>query len=159
MRDAWTGFGWDGETLWGTGVIRTGGPIQIETVRTYVIENPPPRRGGHYWTLLKLVTDEGTEGLGEAYGVPFNPDVTAHVMRDIGERHVIGKQPFEIERIWREIYLGSADTHSPHHPDLIQLNGHLRLMVLKRMLSGSLIWQKNRYFDSSPFFAFCTHSS
>jgi 2-dehydro-3-deoxyphosphogalactonate aldolase len=93
--------------------------MEIETVRTYVIENPPPHRGGHYWTLLKLVTDEGTEGLGEAYGVPFHPDVTARMIRDIGERHVIGTSPFEVERLFREIYLGSADTHTPHHPDLV----------------------------------------
>lgn len=93
--------------------------MEIETVRTYVVENPPPRRGGRYWTLLQLVTDDGTTGLGEAYGVPFHPDVTAAVMRDVGERHVIGTSPFEVERLFREIYLGSADTHTPHHPDLV----------------------------------------
>lgn len=92
--------------------------MPVERVKTYVIENPPPHRGGYNWTILKLVTDDGTEGLGEAYGVPFDPDVTARLMRDVGRRHVIGREPYEIEDLRRSIYVGSADTHTPHHPDL-----------------------------------------
>ena len=92
--------------------------MQIETVTTYNVENPPPYRGGYHWVFVKLETDDGITGLGEAYGVPFDPDVTARLIRDVGERHVIGKSPLNVERIWREIYTGSADTHTPHHPDL-----------------------------------------
>lgn len=92
--------------------------MKIETVKTYAVENPPPHRGGYNWTLLKLATDDGIEGIGEAYGVPFHPDVTARLMRDVGKRHVIGTDPIEIENLWRNIYVGSADTHTPHHPDL-----------------------------------------
>jgi len=92
--------------------------MPIERVKTYVIETPPPHRGGYSWTILKLVTDDGTEVLGEAYGVPFDPDVTARLMRDIGKRHVIGREPYDIEDLRRSIYVGGADTHTPHHPDL-----------------------------------------
>ena len=92
--------------------------MHIETVKTYAVENPPPHRGGYNWILLKLVTDDGTEGLGEAYGVPYEPDVITRMIRDVGRRHVIGHDPFDIETLWREIYVGSADTHTPHHPDL-----------------------------------------
>jgi len=92
--------------------------MEIQTVTTYVIENPPPHHGGHRWIFVKLVTDDGTEGLGEAYGVPFDPDLVAELIRDVGERTVIGSTPFELENLWREIYVGSADVHTPHHPDL-----------------------------------------
>lgn len=92
--------------------------MEIETVTTYTVENPPPHRGGYNWILVKLETVDGITGLGEAYGVPFAPDVTARMIRDVGARHVIGHDPFDIESLWRAIYVGSADTHTPHHPDL-----------------------------------------
>lgn len=92
--------------------------MEIETVTTYTVENPPPHRGGYNWILVKLETADGITGLGEAYGVPFAPDVTARMIRDVGARHVIGHDPFDIESLWRAIYVGSADTHTPHHPDL-----------------------------------------
>lgn len=92
--------------------------MQIETVRTYVVETPPPHHGGYNWILLKVVTDDGIEGLGEAYGVPFDPDVVAALLRDVGRRHVVGRSPFDVESLYREIYTGSADVHTPHHPDL-----------------------------------------
>lgn len=92
--------------------------MPIETVRTYVVENPPPHHGGYNWIFLKLITDDGVEGIGEAYGVPFHPDVIAELLRDVGKRHVLGKSPFDTESLWRDIYTGSADVHTPHQPDL-----------------------------------------
>ena len=43
--------------------------MKITDLKTYVVANPPPHRGGPYFVFLKLITDDGLEGFGEAYGV------------------------------------------------------------------------------------------
>ena len=85
--------------------------MQIADARTYVVENPPPHHGGPYWVFLKLTTDNGIEGFGEAYGVPFSPDKVAQLIEDVVERHVIGWNPFQIERLWRIIYSSGYAQH------------------------------------------------
>ena len=78
--------------------------MKITDVKVYVVENPPPHHGGLYWVFLKLTTDSGIEGIGEAYSVPFHPRVVAQMITDVCERYVIGSDPFKIERLWRIIY-------------------------------------------------------
>ena len=75
--------------------------MKIADLKTYVVGNPPPHHGGAYFVFLKLTTDDGIEGFGEVYGVPFHPDRVAGLIEDVGERHVIGWNPFEIERLYR----------------------------------------------------------
>jgi galactonate dehydratase len=78
--------------------------MKITDLKTYVVANPPPHYGGLYWVFLKLVTDGGVEGFGEVYSVPFQPDTVSRMIEDVGERYVIGSDPFKIERLWRLIY-------------------------------------------------------
>lgn len=73
-------------------------------VKTYVVENPPPHYGGLYWVFLKLTTDNGVNGFGEAYSVPFHPQIVARMIEDVCDRYVMGSDPFKIERLWRIIY-------------------------------------------------------
>jgi galactonate dehydratase len=88
--------------------------MKIADVKTYVVANPPPHYGGEYFVFLKLTTDDKIEGFGEAYGVPFHPNTVTRMIEDVGERYVIGSDPFKIERLWRIIY-SSGFTQ---HPDL-----------------------------------------
>ena len=88
--------------------------MKITDVKTYVVENPPPHYGGPYWVFIKLTTDHRVEGFGEAYCVPFRPQIVALMIEDVCERYVIGSDPFKIERLWRIIY-SSGYTQ---HPDL-----------------------------------------
>ena len=78
--------------------------MTIRDVKTYVVENPPPHFGGRYWVFVKLVTNNGIEGIGEAYSVPFHPRIVAQMIEDVAERCVIGSDPFKIERLWRVVY-------------------------------------------------------
>ena len=78
--------------------------MKITDVKTFVVENPPPHFGGLYWIFVKLTTDSGISGYGEAYSVPFHPRVVSQMIDDVCERHVIGSDPFKIERLWRIIY-------------------------------------------------------
>ncbi|MGD9228873.1 MAG: hypothetical protein PVF26_20370, partial [Desulfobacterales bacterium] len=78
--------------------------MKIVDVKTYVVGNPPPHYGGLYWVFLKLTTDNGIEGFGEAYSVPFHPQIVVRMIEDVFERYVRGSDPFKIERLWRIIY-------------------------------------------------------
>ena len=86
--------------------------MKITDVKTYVVGNPPPHFGGRYFVFLKLTTDQGIEGLGEVYSVPFHPRVVARMIEDVCQRQVIGADPFKIERLWRTVY-GSGYSARP----------------------------------------------
>jgi len=86
--------------------------MKITDVKTYVVENPPPHYGGPYWVFIKLTTNNGIVGFGEAYSVPFHPQIVALMIEDVCERHVIGSDPFKIERLWRIVY-SSGYTQRP----------------------------------------------
>ena len=38
--------------------------MKIVEVKTYMIDVPPPHWDGRHWIFVKLVTDEGIEGVG-----------------------------------------------------------------------------------------------
>jgi len=91
--------------------------MKIADIRTFIVGNPPPYHGGVNWVFLKLVTDGGTVGYGEAYAVPFEPHTVAHLIESVGERLIIGSDPFRIERMWRTVYTSGYDLH----PDLTKM--------------------------------------
>jgi galactonate dehydratase len=86
--------------------------LKIRDFKTFVVGNPPPHFGGRYWIFLKLTTDSGIVGIGEAYSIPFHPNIVENMIGDVCERCVIGSDPFKIERLWRIIY-GSGFTLRP----------------------------------------------
>jgi 2-dehydro-3-deoxyphosphogalactonate aldolase len=91
--------------------------MKIADIKTFIVGNPPPYHGGVNWVFLKLVTDGGTVGYGEAYAVPFEPHTVAHLIESVGERLIIGSDPFRIERMWRTVYTSGYDLH----PDLTKM--------------------------------------
>ncbi len=88
--------------------------MKIIDLKTFVVGNPPPGFGGRYFVFLKLITDAGIEGLGEVYSLPFHPKVVEKMIKDVVERCVVGREPYDIERIWRGVY-SSGFTQ---HPDI-----------------------------------------
>ena len=78
--------------------------MRIATVETFVVGNPPPHFGGRYWIFVKLVADNGIYGWGEVYSVPFHPQVVERMIADVAERWLIGRDPFNIETLWRQVY-------------------------------------------------------
>ena len=78
--------------------------MRIASLKTFVVGNPPPYHGGRYFILLKLVTDDGIEGVGEVYAATFGPRTTVAMIEDVFERHVVGADPFHIEALWRRVY-------------------------------------------------------
>lgn len=78
--------------------------MKIAEYKTFVVGNPPPGKGGRYFIFVKLVTDTGVVGYGEIYCATFSADVVANMAADTIERHVIGHDPFHIEKLWRRVY-------------------------------------------------------
>jgi len=85
--------------------------MKIVDVKTYVVENPSPRWGGFNWVFLKITTDSGVEGIGEAYSVPFRPSTVVQLIEDIGEQYVIDSDPFKTENLWRRVYYSNYAQH------------------------------------------------
>ena len=91
--------------------------MKIAELKTYVVGTPPPHHGGRNWVFLKITTDDGIEGFGEAYAVPFDAKTVARMIEDMGERFVIGADPFKTEKLWRILYGSSYG----QHPDLAKM--------------------------------------
>ena len=68
--------------------------MKIVDVKTYVIENPPPSRGGPRWIFLKLVTDEGIEGAGECTYHNRLTHVAVELIKDLGSASSSARTPF-----------------------------------------------------------------
>jgi L-alanine-DL-glutamate epimerase-like enolase superfamily enzyme len=60
--------------------------MQITEIETFVVANPPPSFGGRYFLFVRLTTDGGVTGLGEAYVSTFDP-------------HLVGHSPFAVDTL------------------------------------------------------------
>lgn len=90
--------------------------MKIVEVKSFLVGNVPPYRGGNCWMLVKLVTDNGIEGIGEwSTGNVGREDSQIRLVESLGKRFIIGADPFKIERLWQEIY---AADHDYRHPGL-----------------------------------------
>ena len=86
--------------------------MKITDVRTWVVGNPPPGIGGKYFIFVKLTTDSGVAGYGEAYNATFGPHVTARMIEDAAERYLVGRDPHDVEAFFRRAY-SSGFTQRP----------------------------------------------
>lgn len=88
--------------------------MKLTAIETFVVGNPPPHFGGRYFVFVKLMTDNGSTGLGEAYCVPFSPHLVAQLCEDMFARYLEGCDPHDIESMWRRVYSAGFT----QHPDL-----------------------------------------
>jgi galactonate dehydratase len=61
--------------------------------------------GGRHPVLARVLTDDGTSGVGEAaiaYGV--GATAAAGMIKDLAQEFLLGKDPFKIEALWSEMY-------------------------------------------------------
>jgi len=86
--------------------------MKLTDIKTFVVGNPPPHYGGRYFVFVKLTTDGNVHGVGEAYCLPFHPDLVARMMVDVFGRYLHGEDPHNIERIWRRVYSAGYTQHA-----------------------------------------------
>lgn len=78
--------------------------MKVTELQTFIVGNPPPHKGGRYFILVKLTTDDGISGIGEVYNATFSPSVIKHMIDDVFQAHVEDTDPFHIEALWRNVY-------------------------------------------------------
>src|SRR5258707_557306 len=88
--------------------------MKLTDIRTFIAGNPAPGVGGRYFVFVKLTTNGNVHGVGEAYCVPFHPEVVTRMLTDVFERYLAGEDPHNIESIWRRVYSAGYT----QHPDL-----------------------------------------
>lgn len=74
--------------------------LKISEIKIYLAKSGVRRP-----ILVKVVTDEGIHGIGEAalaYGT--GQTAAAGMIKDLAEKTVLGKDPFRIEAIWADMY-------------------------------------------------------
>ena len=107
--------------------------MKVTGVKTYVIENEAGIRsggggqteewyvGGKYFLILELSTDEGIVGIGEKLtGSSFTGKMTwkdfksqIQLVHETVEAFVIGQDPFNVEKIYYDMYAGRHDYRLP----------------------------------------------
>lgn len=78
--------------------------MKITAIKTYLMHAGMPDSAGwkaRNWCFVKIFTDEGLTGVGEASGWPR---VVERAIQDLATL-LIGDNPFEIEKIWQKMYL------------------------------------------------------
>ena len=86
--------------------------MMLKDIKTFVVGNPPPHYGGRYFVFVKLITDQNVAGIGEAYCVPFHPQLVARMLEDVFERYLRGQDPHNIETMRRRVYSSGFTQHS-----------------------------------------------
>ena len=86
--------------------------MKLAGIKTFVVGNPPPHFGGRYFVFVKLTTACGISGIGEAYCVPFAPHLVARMIEDVFARYAEGRDPHDIESLWRRVYSSGFTQHS-----------------------------------------------
>src|SRR5215471_9818861 len=74
--------------------------MRITRLEIYIV-----RIDGRHPVIVRIHTDQGISGLGEAalaYGA--GATAAAGMIKDLGEKLVLGRDPFRIEAIWSEFY-------------------------------------------------------
>ena len=88
--------------------------MKLTDIKTFIAGNPQPGVGGRYFVFVKLTTDGNVHGVGEAYCLPFHPEVVTRMLVDVFGRYLAGEDPHDIEKIWRRVYSAGYT----QHPDL-----------------------------------------
>ena len=78
--------------------------MKLKDLEIFVVGNPPPGWGGKYFTIVKLITDNGLVGYGEVYAGSISPHVVKIVIKDIFERYMKNENPENIEYMFRRTY-------------------------------------------------------
>ncbi len=99
--------------------------MKLADLDVLIVKNPPPRRGGRYFILVKLTTVCGVVGWGEIYCASFGPKVIEAAARDVFGRWFAGADPHGIERLYRLTY--SAGYHQRPDPTLMAIFAGLEI--------------------------------
>jgi galactonate dehydratase len=81
-----------------------GGGMRITAIRTFLVDATPPDgwgAGGRCWLFVKVETDSGLYGIGEASGWPRVVETAVQDLATV----LIGEDPARIERLWQKLLM------------------------------------------------------
>lgn len=108
--------------------------MKITDVRVWLVEGVK-----YNWTLLKVYTDTGHTGVGEATNWPGSPIIEA-AAQHVGER-VIGLDPMRTDFIWTKLYR-DLNWIGPHGASLCAISGlDMALLDLKGKVYGMPMYE------------------
>lgn len=108
--------------------------MKITEVKVWLVEGIK-----YNWTLLKIYTDEGHTGVGEATNWPGSP-LVYHAARHAGER-IIGMDPMRGDFIWTKLYR-DLNWVGPFGASLCAISGlDMALLDLKAKVLGVPMYQ------------------
>ena len=92
--------------------------MRITGVETIVVRTPDGTRGGKLWTFVKLMTDSGIVGWGEAQmsantGAAYRPGSLVCLVQELCDAALIGEDPSRISWLMQRLYEGPC----LHYPD------------------------------------------
>ena len=76
--------------------------MKITAIKTFLMHAAPPEAGGwsaRNWLFVKVETNEGIYGIGEASGWPRVVEIAIHDLTPL----MLGEDPFNIERLWSKM--------------------------------------------------------
>lgn len=108
--------------------------MKITEVKVWLVEGIK-----YNWTLLKVFTDEGVTGVGEATNWPGSP-LVYHAARHAGER-IVGLDPLRTDFIWTKLYR-DLNWVGPFGASLCAISGlDMALLDLKAKAFGMPLYQ------------------
>lgn len=108
--------------------------MKIESVRVWLVEGVK-----YNWTLMKVYTDEGISGVGEATNWPGSPVVQA-AARHVGDR-VTGMDPLRVDYIWTKLYR-DLNWIGPYGASLCAISGlDMALLDIKAKYYGMPLYE------------------
>ncbi len=103
--------------------------MKITDVKVWLVEGVK-----YNWTLLKIYTDTGHTGVGEATNWPGSP-IVYHAAKHVGER-IIGMDPMRNDFIWTKLYR-DLNWIGPYGASLCAISGiDMALLDLKAKVLG-----------------------
>lgn len=89
--------------------------MKLTKLESFVVRVPPPNFGGYYWFFVKLSTDEGVYGWGEAATLfVYYPLIKSYktLLNEIFETFLKGENPMDRERINKTLYTSITSRHT-----------------------------------------------
>jgi galactonate dehydratase len=108
--------------------------MKIREITTHFVNVGPTRT----WVLVKVSTDEGVHGWGEA-GIEGKEKTVAQAIAEL-ERQLVGRDPFQIELLWQEMYRHAFWVGGPVLTSAISGVEHA-LWDIKGKALGVPVWQ------------------
>ncbi|HLH73494.1 MAG TPA: galactonate dehydratase [Chloroflexota bacterium] len=108
--------------------------MKIREITTHFVNVGPTRT----WVLVKVSTDEGLHGWGEA-GIEGKEKTVAQAIAEL-ERQLVGRDPFQIELLWQEMYRHAFWVGGPVLTSAISGVEHA-LWDIKGKALGVPVWQ------------------